>query len=467
MTVAYVNNAAAASGTTTAAVTQPASPVSGNIYIAHIGCKPFGSVPTPPANYQQMCNAAAGAVANGLDTGSVRATAFQHRVTGSESGTVTFSVTSGSPTIGKMQQYSKDSAKVWDLVSCVLADTTETGTAVSATPAGSLIMDVKAGDMLSIAVIIKSDTVTHTSQALAITGCTLGAITWDTVDVTTSGNQAALYVGRCNVTAGAATNVPTYTATSSLSGASACAVSVVRLRESDAGAVVFDVSGSSVSNTMSLGAKTVFSVACWIQLSFQPATFHGCWQIKNSGGTDYAALATTSAGNAMQVWNETGNLNGLGLDLLWVYVCIVVNAGTDNLYWALDTSSSLTTVALAAVGSTPFDVVAVGYGEGVGDYFRGRVCGVKAWDAALSAGEALTEKSQKAAVRTANLLFSWPLEGTADLNDVSGNGRHLTGGTGAFSTGGPNVSRGSLGGAVTLPPAATIVKQAVNRSYTY
>jgi hypothetical protein len=232
MAVSYVNGGAVAVGTTSAAVPQPASPAAGNVYIAHVGNKPFSAIPNEVAGWDVLAYGMSGAVANGVSTGSVAATAYRHDVTGSESGNVTFTVSSGSPTMGRMQQFSKASTRIWDIVATVLTDTDETGTGVSAT--GEAI-EVASGDMLSFCVVVKDDAATHTrtGDGIDVPGCTLGSVTWETVDTTISGNDGLIYLGRCSVTAGTSSGAPTYTATSAVSGASSTAVSVVRLRDID------------------------------------------------------------------------------------------------------------------------------------------------------------------------------------------------------------------------------------------
>lgn len=456
MAVAYVNNGAFASGIASAAVPQPASPAAGNIYIAHAGGKPFGSVPT--STYARLGSGTSGSVANGNGTGSVIASAWRHDVMGSESGNITFSIASGSPTMGRMQQFSKSSSMAWGVASTYLADTSETGTGVDTSGSGSDV-GFTTGDFISIGVFIKDDVPTHTSQSFTIPGCTLSSVTWETVSTTTSGNDGAFYLGRCSVSSGTSSGPPRYQATSSVSGASSVAVSVVRLREVTPTAVTFGAASQELTRTLSLGAKTVFTIAGWFRIDFDPDTFHGPWQMGNSGRTDYVSFATTSDGVTIQTWNETSNLGGTLLTVgVWYFAMVVVNGGTSTFYWAPDGDPTLDSTALTSVGSTPFDLFEIGHGEGTGDWFRGSVCAPKAWDAALTQTEGETEMTQKLAVRTTSLIFSYGLEGTADVNDQSGNSYNLSGGSGLRNGDGPNVIRGTLGGGggVTARPGPVI-----------
>lgn len=229
MTVTRQSIAAAASGTTSAVAAYPASTADQDLLIAHVMSKPFGVFPTF-SSMAPSASIASGSVANGIDVGSVMSTTALRILDGAITGSETVSVVGGTPTLAAISRWTVAAGKDWDIEMSQGADTTITGTAVSATGTNLIVVP---GDTIVITVAITSDTITHTSQALAIAGATLSAITWDTVIVTTAGNDGAMYVGRCTVSTGSVTAAPVYTATSSLSGQSAASVTFVRLRERD------------------------------------------------------------------------------------------------------------------------------------------------------------------------------------------------------------------------------------------
>jgi hypothetical protein len=147
------------------------------------------------------------------------------------------------------------------------ADTDETGTSVSATAESD--PGFTTGDMVVVAVTMKDDALTHTSQALSVPGCTLGTITWLTRYTTTAGTDIAQQVGYATVTAGTSTGAATYTATSNTVGSAAVSGTIVRLREAalapqvqvsslDAQALVSDVTGTQVQ-VSSLDAQALVS----------------------------------------------------------------------------------------------------------------------------------------------------------------------------------------------------------------
>jgi hypothetical protein len=251
--VTFQSWAALAAGTTSAAPAYPGSLAAEDLVLAFIGSKNTTTTPltTPaqPTDWLKRISAVSGTTATtAADNGSVRMTAFSREATAGLSGTVTFSVTNGSPTMGRMARLTKAGGTFWDIDSRQLADTTVTTTPVVASAPGTArVMDVTSGDVLVFAVALKSDTHTHTrtGDGITVAGCTLGSFTWETVDTTNSGNDGAMYVGRCSVTAGTASGNPVYTATASSSGNSDTAVTVIRCREiatlpGSTGPLIFD-----------------------------------------------------------------------------------------------------------------------------------------------------------------------------------------------------------------------------------
>lgn len=231
MTIAFVNSGTFANGTTTVASAYGAGSAT-DVIIHCIGNKPFGSTPTN-ANNTQLTTITSGSVANAVSSGSVRATAFQRNSSPTGASSDSFAVTSGSPAMGQALRFSTSLGGTWSVSSVSVADTTETGTAVSALANSATAGQFAAGDWIVISVVLKDDAITHSSQSVQIELCTLGSITWIGPSTTTTGNDGAMYTGYAQITAGSspASGEVQYQATSSVSGASATAVNVVRLRE--------------------------------------------------------------------------------------------------------------------------------------------------------------------------------------------------------------------------------------------
>jgi len=229
MAITFQSIAASAAGTTSATPAFPASVADTDLVLCHVSSKPFGAPPAF-ASIMPLATIASGAVANGVSTGSVNGTVGARIADSALSGTETITVVSGSPILAAMTRWSLAAGKQWGYQVSTGADTTETGTSVSAT---GTVFAVAPNDVISVTVALKDDAIVHSSQAVTIAGATLSAMTWETVMTTTTGNDGAMYVGRCTVTAGTVSAAPVYAATSSVSAASAAAVVFVRLREQD------------------------------------------------------------------------------------------------------------------------------------------------------------------------------------------------------------------------------------------
>jgi hypothetical protein len=198
--------------------------------------KPFGaSVPASSgAAFTLQSYLTSGTVANGLDVGSTVSSSFTRQATGSEDGTnTTITFTGGNTALARMARVSKQATSTWSFAGLAVADQTETGTAVNTTVSGGTIA-FRAGDLVLVGVTFQGDTLTHSGQAVSLGGSlTISAITWETIDTTNTGNDCGLQVGRFVVLTGVATVSPVYTATASISGRSATAVSFLRMRETN------------------------------------------------------------------------------------------------------------------------------------------------------------------------------------------------------------------------------------------
>lgn len=232
MALTIVGNGVFGLGTTSVVAAYVAGNV-GDLEFVGITNKPFSSTPTDDGSgFTQEATITSGSVANGNGTGSVRSTAFTKVLSTTSSGSNTFSVASGSPTLAQTYRVRADSG-LMSTLGVGLADTDESLLTVSATgtvASGGIV----AGDLLLIVVGVKDEAIGHASKALTVAGCTLGTVTWLAELDSTDGNDGSQWLGSVAVTAGSSTGALTYSATSSVAGGSATAVSIVRVRESAA-----------------------------------------------------------------------------------------------------------------------------------------------------------------------------------------------------------------------------------------
>ena len=268
---------AADTGTTAADAAWLGSGATTDVLIAVVGCKPYSSTPTDPdSTWTQATTGTSGSVANGPNTGSVRSTAFYKTAPGTGTGTATFSVTSGSPTMARCSRLGFDTGS-YSIFAVTLEDQDESLTTVSTSTGSVASGDIASGDELVLMFSAKDDILDHSVQVLTIAGCTLSTIAWEAKNTTTSGNDGMMQVGRCAVTAGTSTGVINYTATSDMSGASATALVVVRAREmssdvtvngsqaaetdtANAGALAVRLTGAQAAETDTANAGTVIAL---------------------------------------------------------------------------------------------------------------------------------------------------------------------------------------------------------------
>lgn len=237
MTIAYVNSGTFASGTTSAAPGTPSSPAAGRKFIAFLGTKPYNASQGTPTNWTKLVTSTSGTSPAGNGTGSTICTAYSKDVLGTESGAVTFTMTTGDPAMARIHQFSKDSSKHWDVATTPLADTNNAGdNHISAIEATGPDIDIQAGDMLVWAATMPNDNDLIATPVMTVPGCTVSAVTTIATNTATDGNDGAIWYYYATVTAGASTGSPVFTAvTGILAGGGSdpddTACPLVRLRE--------------------------------------------------------------------------------------------------------------------------------------------------------------------------------------------------------------------------------------------
>lgn len=234
MTIAFANAGAAATGSTSLAVPHPTTPAAGDLLVLVVANKyPTNGPSTPagwtaPANNQQSGSSGS----NGIDTGACYCTIYVKEATGSESGNLTVTITSGNSAVGRMFRYTKDGAKDWEWVLTNGSDNTA-GTSWSVT--GAADPGITGGDVCVVGSGINSDNYTYTSQALSATGVTFGTASERQDSGTSTGQDCCLVVSDHLVTSGTSSAAPVYTmtASSSATNSPAGASVIMRLREVD------------------------------------------------------------------------------------------------------------------------------------------------------------------------------------------------------------------------------------------
>ncbi len=232
MTIAFGAAGAVAPGTTSLSIAYPTGITAGQMLVMMICNKyptngptnPGGGWFAPPGNQYS-----GGAGAAGVDTGTVYITCFLKIADGTETGSVTVTVTAGNACLGVIFRVTKTVGS-WEYV-CAGGSDNSAGTAFSVT-AGS-DPGVTAGDMIFVGSALNGNTDTATLEAIAQTGVTFGTMVERADSGTNNGDDCSIWVTEHPVNAGTGSAAPVYTATVGGTGsATAAGASLfLRLRE--------------------------------------------------------------------------------------------------------------------------------------------------------------------------------------------------------------------------------------------
>ena len=182
----------------------------------------FGGIWVAPSNNQGT----GGAGAPGVDSGDVYSTIFVKEATGTETGSLTGSVTSGDCLVTFISRFTKTGG-VWSYAACNGGDTSS-DTSYSAT--GNVDPGVQAGDIVLQMTAVNNGNALVGTHTITQTGVTYSAV--ELYDNGTSfGDNIGLKVSYHTATAGVSSNVPTYSTTLTVAGAGA--TSMLRIRAVD------------------------------------------------------------------------------------------------------------------------------------------------------------------------------------------------------------------------------------------
>lgn len=195
--------------------TLPTGHAAKDLLIAFYGGKPYGTVPSTPADWTAQSGGANGTTDMGVGTGSVYAVAFTKVHDGSESNPAsTFSAQYSPAVRAALLIRDHDSMSTnWTVTSTKGSDSTATGTGFSA--AGASNLSYTTGDIVVVLLVHNDDSSADSSIGVSIPGCTVGTVTQRLTGTleTGTGNDARMYVATAEITAGTSSDVPTVTAT--------------------------------------------------------------------------------------------------------------------------------------------------------------------------------------------------------------------------------------------------------------
>lgn len=185
---------------------------------------------------------------------------------------------------------------------------------------------------------------------------------------------------------------------------------------------------------------TAYSVTGWVKINTNRNTYSTAWDFIDLDEGDYHLTQTSESGTAMSVFSGTSPptlLANLTVGT-WYFVGVSFN-GSSTLTGrvrALGAGSFTTISQTMNAPEDPWDEFRIGESHFTGEWLNGALAHVKVWNAALSGAELEAEYQYAYPVRTANLWAHYRFD-TASNVDSSGNGRTLSGGSGASSEASP------------------------------
>ena len=234
MTIGFRAAGAWRAGTTPLAPALPAGLAAGDMMVMFIHAKGFAVLPSTPAGWTQLFTNTEGAVATGIDVGSVRSAAY-YRAWQSGDAAPSVTITSANVALGQIRAYTRSLGAWATTIGGFGGDTVSDATLTLATTG---VSDITTGDWLIGGAGLPSDADLQSAQAITATGATIGAATERVADgLTTTGNDLAASGADAACTAGTASASAVYTATIAGAASRTGSGGVVRLRESAAVAV--------------------------------------------------------------------------------------------------------------------------------------------------------------------------------------------------------------------------------------
>lgn len=186
---------------------------------------------------------------------------------------------------------------------------------------------------------------------------------------------------------------------------------------------------------------TAFTATFWVRLRVDRDDFSTMMRLHSSSGGSTTVNITTGSSGTTPIVVSPGNSGGIiGTDALavdtWRMIAVTV-AGTGatdgKIYTKAIGGSTNTVTGQVSGGSTPDGITLFGRSSGDStEWFNGGLAYVRVWSAVLSQAEIEAEWASATIVRTSGVWANWPM--LTNINDISGNNRHLTAGTTALST---------------------------------
>lgn len=268
MSISHANNGTASSGgTNTMTPGYPATPASGDLFIEALVTKYATRTVNTPAGWTARGNTTGGAGTDGTaDEGNVRVAAFSMVSAGTESGTFNQTLTGGTAnmTACRVARFTRSGGTGW-LIGTAGVGSDNAGGAASLSMTFDVDPGFQTGDVAVVVVGTNNDAYSHSSLALSVPGCTVGASSAAFDGGFTDGSDARLALYLFPISSGTSSGAATFTCNTSGSAtnAPAGAALIIRLREDgvsdtpmDAAVGTFTLTGQAATFDVTMQAET-------------------------------------------------------------------------------------------------------------------------------------------------------------------------------------------------------------------
>lgn len=204
-------------------------------------------------------------------------------------------------------------------------------------------------------------------------------------------------------------------------------------------AVRFDTLGEHY--TSSLGAVgTTFSAVCWAYLAVDRGSYSGILSFESDAtapGTAYLEIGIDPSA-ILRVFTNTGDIDTTMTFPVgtWYRLGVVIEGSVGTFYYGTDNSLYVSTATGISNGGRSFFFIGADFTSG--EWWNGRIAGVKVWSTALSKAEIEAEFGSYDPVQSTGILRVHKLL-VPETTDYSGNGWTLSGGTGTTTEADPPV----------------------------
>lgn len=218
--------------------------------------------------------------------------------------------------------------------------------------------------------------------------------------------------------------------------------------------------------SLALGTISQFTITCWVRINTDRNAFSTFWDV-NTSSSNLFGFQTRSDGTTVETYDASGATGTHSAALTvgtWYYFAINVNGVNGNWQYRAANSSTFTagtwTSGTATVGAATLLIGESGFN---GEWGNVDVAALKMWHTVNLSTEQMHQESYVyLPQRSANLTCFYPLVGQTLTTDFSGNGRTLTGGSGASVVDGPPIVWGSAYPILFVPAGTSSIPKNVD-----